>query len=67
MFAAAFLGGLLVFGKSQGHTNVDWVFVTVSFLGLLVFPSLAVGYAFTHNNSSSCCFVFARVSWWVVG
>ena len=44
-FAAAFLGGLSTFGKAQGHTNVDWVFVIASFLGILIFPSLAVWYA----------------------
>jgi hypothetical protein len=68
LFAAAFLGGLSAFGGTQGHTNVDWAFVGVSFFGLLVFPSLAVGYARsrTTNRLPSASFLRGFVGgWWV--
>jgi len=67
LFAAAFLGGLLNFGKAQGHTNVDWVFVTVSFLSLLAFPSLAVGYARSRRTAPLPAASFSRGfrgGWW---
>jgi hypothetical protein len=66
-FAATFLGGLSIFGKTQGNTNVDWVFVTVSFLGLLVFPSLAVGYARSRITTRLPAASFSRGfrgGWW---
>ena len=68
LFAAAFLGGLPVFGHVQEHTNVDWVFVVVSFLGLLIFPSLAVGYARSRTSSRLPSASFSRGfrgGWWV--
>jgi hypothetical protein len=68
LFAAAFLGGLSIFGKTQGHTNVDWVFVAVSFLGLLVFPPLAVGYARSRTTARLPAASFSRGfrgGWWV--
>jgi len=67
LFAAALLGGLLTFGKAQSHTNVDWVFVAVSFLGLLVFPSLAVRYARSRTTTRLPAASFSRGfrgGWW---
>jgi hypothetical protein len=67
LFAATFLAGLLIFSKAQGHTNVDWAFVAVSFLGLLVFPSLAVGYARSRTTTRLPAASFSRGfrgGWW---
>jgi hypothetical protein len=43
--AAAFFAGTGVFGKSFGQTNVDWVFVSLSFLICTAFPKMAISYA----------------------
>lgn len=40
--AAAFLAGTGLFGRDFGQTNVDWVFVTISFLLCAAFPSMAI-------------------------
>ena len=42
---AAFLVGAGLFGKSFGQTNVDWVFVLLSFLICTTFPKMAISYA----------------------
>ena len=60
LFAAAFLGGLSISGTTHGRTNVDWVFVAVSFLGLLVFPSLAVGYVRSRTTTRLPAASFSR-------
>jgi hypothetical protein len=68
LFAAAFLSGLPIFGKAQGRTNFDWVFVAVSFLGFLAFPSLAVGYARSRKTSRLPVASFSRGfrgGWWI--
>jgi hypothetical protein len=68
LFAAAFLSGLTIFGQAQSRTNVDWVFVAVSFLGFLAFPSLAVGYARSRTANRLPVASFwrgFRGGWWV--
>jgi hypothetical protein len=68
LFAVAFVGSLPIFGKAQGHTNVDWIFVAASFLGLLIFPSLAVGYARSRSTNLLPSASFSRGfrgGWWV--
>lgn len=68
LFAAAFLGGLSAFGDTQGHTNVDWVFVGGSFFGLFAFPFLAVGYACSRTTTRLPSASFSRGfvgGWWV--
>jgi hypothetical protein len=51
LFAVAFLSGLSTSGATQGHTNVDWIFVVVSFLIWLFFPSWAVGSARSRTTN----------------
>jgi len=68
LFAAAFLSGLPIFGQAQSRTNVDWVFVAVSFSGFLVFPSLAVGHARLRTADRLPVASFwrgFRGGWWV--
>jgi hypothetical protein len=65
LFAGAFLSGL--YSKAQGHPNVDWVFVAVSFLGFLALPSLAVGYARSRTTGRLSAASFSRGfrgGWW---
>jgi hypothetical protein len=67
LFAAAFCGGLSAPGKTQGHTKVDWVFITISFFGLLVFPSLVVAFARSRTTTSLPAASFSRGfrgGWW---
>jgi predicted Na+-dependent transporter len=45
LVAAAFLAGTGLFGRDFGQTNVDWVFVLISFLTFAAFPKLAISYA----------------------
>jgi hypothetical protein len=40
--AAAFLVGSGLFGRDFGQTNVDWVFITLSFLMCAIFPQIAI-------------------------
>ena len=47
--AAAFLVGTGLFGRDFGQTNVDWVFITISFLLCAAFPSVAISYARNRN------------------
>ncbi len=67
LFVATFLGGLQVFGKTQGHTNVDWAFVTVSFFAFFVWPSLAVWHARSRTTTRFPTASFSRGfrgGWW---
>jgi hypothetical protein len=62
------LAGAGVFGTSSLHTNVDWVFVALSFLLCLTFPSLAVLYARSHAAqpfSRASLFRGLRGGWWI--
>ena len=68
LFAVAVLGSLPIVGSAQGHTNVDWVFVVVSFVGLLIFSPLSVGYARSRTTNLLPAASFARGfrgGWWV--
>jgi hypothetical protein len=68
LFAVAVLGSLPIFGKAQSHTNVDWVFLVVSFFGLLIFAPLSVGYARSRTTNRLPAASFARGfrgGWWV--
>jgi hypothetical protein len=60
LFLAVILGGLSNFGKAQGHTNVDWIFVSISFLAFLVVPSFAVGYARSRTTTRIPAASFSR-------
>jgi hypothetical protein len=43
LLAVSLLSGAGVFGtKDLSHTNIDWYFVVVSFVGGLIFPFLAI-------------------------
>jgi hypothetical protein len=64
-FVASALAGL--FGSGYEHTNVDWAFVGISFLMLLIFPSMAVSYALTRTAGKLPRASFARGFsglWW---
>jgi hypothetical protein len=64
---AGFLSGPSILGNTRGHTNVDWVFVAVSFLALLAFPSLAVRYARSRTTTCLPAASFSRGfrgGWW---
>lgn len=61
------LAGAGVFGTSSSHTNVDWVFVALSFLLCLAFPLLAVLYARSRAAqpfSRASLFRGVRGGWW---
>jgi hypothetical protein len=50
LFLASFSGGMGLFGVSHAHTNVDWIFVGVSFFGCLIFPFFALRYARSRTS-----------------
>jgi len=47
--AAAFLVGTGLFGRDVGQTNVDWVFITLSFLACAIFPQIAISSVRNRN------------------
>jgi hypothetical protein len=64
-FAVA--AGAGMFGASYLHTNVDWVFVAVSFVFCLAFPPMLVSYACRRNSISLQRASFirgVRGGWW---
>ncbi len=68
LFAVAVFASTPIFGNGQGHTNVDWVFVAVSFFGLLIFSPLSVGYArsrTTNRLPAASLMRGFRGGWWV--
>jgi hypothetical protein len=61
------LGSTDLFGKDHRHTNVDWVFVAISFATLLIFPSLAIVYARSRKADLLLHASFSRGflgGWW---
>jgi hypothetical protein len=61
------LAGASVSGASSSRTNVDWVFVAISFLLCLVFPSLVLLYARSRAAlpfSRASLFRGLRGNWW---
>jgi hypothetical protein len=43
--AASFICNTGLTAQNQGKTNVDWIFISLSFLVSLIFPTMAVSYA----------------------
>ena len=39
-------------GRSYGNTNVDWTFIAISFVSLLIFPTFAVSYALSRTSNT---------------
>ena len=67
LLAGAFVGGTGVFSHAHGHTNVDWVFVTLSFLISLIFPFGAIIHARSRTAGSLVSASFSRGflgGWW---
>jgi hypothetical protein len=53
MFVATCLGSAgIIVGPSRGNTNVDWTFIAISFVGLLIFPTFAVSYALSRTSNT---------------
>jgi hypothetical protein len=59
MFILAAMGGAGAFGQNFEKTNVDWVFIAISFFSLLAFPPLIVSFALGRNPK-----VLLRASFW---
>ncbi len=50
LLAVSLLSGAGVFGtKDLSHTNIDWYFVVVSFVGGLIFPILVIWQSRSKN------------------